>query len=241
MYTERIGMGFAKARDALARALITLKVSPNALTLLGLVATAAAGVFVAQGRLRLAVAALLVSGALDMLDGAVAKLGRSATGFGGVFDSTVDRYSDFAIFFGCVWLYRADFLMVTVTLFALLGALLTSYVRARAETVIDECRAGFFERGERFVFIMIGLFFHHLPTVLWTLAILSNLAALQRLAATALALKEKARDVSLQSRSLAIRFLIWDYPRRGLVYDVAVAFFVVLAAVGIPPLDAMFG
>ena len=126
---------------------------------------------------------------------------------------------------------RDDLTMVVVILFALLGALLTSYVRARAEHVIDKCTVGFFERGERFVFILIALLSHNLPTVLWCLAVFSNVAALQRLAHTALALREKKTGTPVEDRPLIVRFLLWDFPRRGPLYVAAVVLFALVAAV----------
>lgn len=235
-----IGSAIARARDATARVLIRLRVTPNALTVLGLALTCAAGVFIALDHLHLAALAIFASGACDMLDGAVARIARCATPFGAVLDSTLDRYSDFAVFFGCAWLMRGDFTMVTVIFFALFGALLTSYVRARAEHVIDDCTVGFFERGERCAFILIALVSGNLPIVLWSLAVFSNLAALQRLAHTALALREKEKGASARPRPFIVRLLLWDLPRRHPLYDAAVVIFAALAAVPTSLLTSLF-
>jgi len=233
MFIRILADALVRARDATAQLLIRLRVTPNALTLLGLLATAAAGALIAHDRLHLAALGLVIAGAFDVLDGAVARLAGRVTPFGGVLDSTLDRYSDFAIFFGCAWLVRDDLTMVAVTFFALLGALLTSYVRARAEHVIDKCTVGFFERGERCVFILVALIFGSLPIMLWTLAVFSNLAALQRLAHTAVALREKEKGASSRDRPFIVRFLLWDFPRRHPLAVVTDAAFAALAA--IPP------
>lgn len=231
MFIRILPDGFIRARDAAARLLVRLRIAPNALTVAGLAGTAVAGMLIAHDHLRLAALALVASGACDVLDGAAARLAGRATPFGAVLDSTLDRYSDFAIFFGCAWLMRDDLTMVIVIFFALLGALLTSYVRARAEHVIDKCAVGFFERGERCVFILIALISHNLPTVLWSLAIFANVAALQRLAHTALALRERERGTSVEDRPFVVRFLLWDFPRRGPLYAAAVVIFAAVAAV----------
>jgi len=233
MFLRTLPDAFIRARDATARLFIRLRVPPNALTVLGLLATAAAGALIGHGHLIPAALTLIAAGAFDVLDGAVARLAARVTPFGGVLDSTLDRYSDFAVFVGCAWLMRDDLTMVVVTFFALVGALLTSYIRARAEHVIDRCTVGFFERGERCVFILVALVFGNIPIMLWTLAVFSNLAALQRLAHAAAALREKEKGRSSEERPFIIRFLLWDFPRRHPLCIAADVLFAALAAV--PP------
>ena len=231
MFLRTLPDALVRARDALARLLIRLRVAPNALTLLGLLVTVAASALIAHGHLILAALTLIAAGAFDVLDGAVARLAGRVTPFGGVLDSTLDRYSDFAVFVGCAWLVRDDLTMVAVTFLALRGALLTSYVRARAEHVIDRCTAGFFERGERCVFILVALVFGNIPIMLWTLAVFANLAVLQRLAHTALALREKEKGAAPGNRPFTVRLLLWDFPRRHPLCLTADILFAALAAV----------
>jgi len=179
---------FTTSRDALARRLLGLGVGPNALTITGLVFTAAAAICLAQGagaeprtlagvgqswwRLWAGIF-LLLCGAADMLDGALARLGGKMTKFGAFLDSVVDRYSDIMLFLGIV-LYYARLENLTYQVLATVGmanALIISYAKARAEDFIPSCRVGYWERGERFAALTIATFAGGIPAVLWELAI----------------------------------------------------------------------
>lgn len=110
--------------------------TPNQLTMLGLVLNAIAGLVLALGYLQVAGVLLLVAGAFDLLDGAVARATGNVTRFGGVLDSVLDRYSEAFVVGGLLfWIVRADLGVVPVVLcyWSIVGSLLVSYVRARAE------------------------------------------------------------------------------------------------------------
>jgi CDP-diacylglycerol--glycerol-3-phosphate 3-phosphatidyltransferase len=118
----------------------------------------------------------------DMLDGAVARVTQTVTRFGAFLDSVVDRYSDMLMLFGLlIWFAKVDRLFyVGLTGMAIIGAVMTSYTRARAESLIPLCKVGFLERAERVVMLIIGALTDRMAVVLWILAILTNWTAVQR-------------------------------------------------------------
>jgi CDP-diacylglycerol--glycerol-3-phosphate 3-phosphatidyltransferase len=95
----------------------------------------------------------------------------------------MDRFSDLALFLGLLWLYasmqRADYVLITAL--AMIFTVLTSYARARAESLIDKCKVGFMERPERIVLFMIGAFTNRFAAVLWVILVLSVLTVAGRI------------------------------------------------------------
>lgn len=163
------------------RGLARLGVSPNLLTTLGLLLTVAATFFVARGELVLGASLLVLGGAMDTFDGAVARASGRSTPFGGFYDSVADRIADGLILSGLAWTLVDRPRLMALTLAALVAAQVTSYVRARAESIDLECEVGILERAERALLIVIGLFFAPLlEPVLWVLAIGGVVTVLQR-------------------------------------------------------------
>jgi len=157
--------------------------TPNQLTVLGLVLNAVVAVALALGQLQLGGVLLLVAGAFDMLDGAVARATGKVTRFGGVLDSVLDRYSEALVLGGLlIWIVRADLGVVPVLLCyaTIVGSLLVSYVRARAEGAGIPLTQGFFARPERIVVLAVGLLLARPVAILWLLAIATNVTVLQR-------------------------------------------------------------
>lgn len=145
----------------LVAALDALGVSPNALTVLGLVLNVAAAAVVASGQLVYGAVAFLFASAFDMLDGSLARRRGVASRLGAFLDSTFDRLSETALFvallvdhtrhpYGPEW-------MPAAILVALAGSLTTSYARARSESLGQECKVGWVERPERVVLLVLGL------------------------------------------------------------------------------------
>lgn len=159
-------------------------VSPNTLTCMTLALTIGVVVLIVQGSLQWAGLLFLVASAFDMLDGAVARARRAATPFGAFLDSTVDRYSELLVFLGLLVYYQrasSESPLTTVLLFlAATGAILTSYVRARAEALGFSGRGGMLERPERVLILGVSLMTGWTIIGLWILAIFSHLSALQR-------------------------------------------------------------
>ncbi len=167
-----------------------LGVTPNMLTLVGVLGNVAAGVLAASGEFWQAGVVMLAFSALDFLDGALARATGQATPFGSVFDAVLDRVSEAAVLFGLLWHFsdhgeRTEVLLLFV---AVVGSILVSYVRARAEVIGLKMREGVFTRTERVVLLGGGLIIDGsgvedaMTVALWILAVLASFTAAQRLA-----------------------------------------------------------
>ena len=141
------------------RLLTKLPITPNAITWSGLLVTVAAAVLITTGHLFAAGFVVLFSGFLDILDGALARYTNRVTRFGAFLDSTFDRLADAALLLGILVLFAREepVTLVLVAGLALVGSLLVSYVRARAEAIGLECRVGLFTRTERVIVLALGL------------------------------------------------------------------------------------
>jgi CDP-diacylglycerol--glycerol-3-phosphate 3-phosphatidyltransferase len=182
---QRLTAAAAAARDAAARFLVRLRLSPTGLTLAGFVLSVAAGCLFYAGLWRTAAVFLALAGFCDLFDGAVARVSGRVTDFGAFLDSTVDRLSDAAVLGGILLYYsraQTDTYMVLAAFLALVGSFLVSYTRARAECIIERCRVGLCQRPERVVALAAaGLFGGIMPAVLWLLAAATGLTVLQRI------------------------------------------------------------
>ena len=179
----RIGAAGKWVFDALVGWLSDLRIHPNLLTLLGLVINIGAAVLFAKGLFFWAGLVVLFAGIFDMVDGEVARRTKRVTTFGAFFDSVIDRYSDLLLLLGLIhWYAKWDQLFyVALTGLVLIGSVMTSYTRARAESLIPQCKVGFLERPERIVLLIIGALFNRMAAVLWVMAILSNWTVSQRI------------------------------------------------------------
>jgi CDP-diacylglycerol--glycerol-3-phosphate 3-phosphatidyltransferase len=165
------------------RAFVRLRVHPNVLTFVGVVINVVAGYYLATGRFMTAGLVMVVANIFDFIDGKVAVELNAVTRFGAFWDSVIDRFSDLALFIGLIHLYadrgRTDYVMITAV--ALTFALMTSYTRARAESLIPKCKVGFMERPERIVLFMIGAFTNRMAAVLWVILVLSVFTVADRI------------------------------------------------------------
>ncbi len=168
--------------DPVVSLLVRLGVRPLALTIAGFALSVAAGVAILAGENRVAAVLLAFGGVCDTLDGPVARASRSQTKFGAFIDSTIDRYAEVAVFLALGWRYRGETTLIA-TLLAVTGSLLVSYTRARAEGLGEECRVGLLERPERLVLLIGALIvgWSAVVVVLWLLALLTHVTALQRI------------------------------------------------------------
>ena len=166
-----------------ATALGRLGLTPNGLTLIGLALILATAVVLAQGYNVWGGVLFIIAGVFDALDGTLARVTNRQTRFGAFLDSTSDRYADAAILFGVMvpFLQRGQEIEVMLAFIALVGSVLVSYTRARAEGLGLECKVGLLTRFERFIIIAIGLFFNLVTPMLWVMAILTNVTAIQRI------------------------------------------------------------
>jgi phosphatidylglycerophosphate synthase len=159
-----------------------IPLSPNALSITGLVITAVA-FFVIPIDLLTGGILVAIGGLFDILDGFVARATGKRTTFGAFLDSTLDRYSDSLLIFGVLWyFYIADDIAgMAITACALVGALVTSYARARAEGLGIECNVGILERPERVVIIAVGCITGLLLPAMIIICVLGHITVIQRI------------------------------------------------------------
>jgi CDP-diacylglycerol--glycerol-3-phosphate 3-phosphatidyltransferase len=171
------------AADPVARLLLQAHVRPNQLTVVGLGVSAVAAQMFYLGRLRLAAALLAVAGLCDFFDGTLARLAGSESPYGAFLDSVVDRYSDLVVLLGIVLYFeRAEEAAgVFFTMLTLLGTVMVSYTKARAQSIGLSCEIGLMERPERMIVLIAGALFQLLTPAMLALGVLTNITALQRI------------------------------------------------------------
>ena len=181
--TGRIGAGGKRIVDSIVLLLSRIHVSPNLLTFIGLLINIFAAVLFAMGLFFWAGLVVIFAGIFDIVDGEVARLTKRATKFGAFFDSVIDRYSDLLLLLGILLWYEKmnSMFYVGLTGLVLIGSVMTSYTRARAESLIPQCKVGFLERPERIVLLIIGALLNRMAAVLRVMAILSNWTVSQRI------------------------------------------------------------
>lgn len=159
-----------------------IAISPNILTILGFLITAVAAVSIPFSLLTGGFL-ILLGGFFDMLDGIVARTNGKSTKFGALLDSTLDRYSDSFIFIAIAWYFfnTNNLAGVIFTIGSLVGALLISYVRARAEGIGIKCTIGLMERPERVVLLSFGCITGWLFPIIIALFFFSHSTAIQRI------------------------------------------------------------
>jgi len=182
MISQSIGAGAQVILRAIIKILVFLRITPNHLTFLGFVMSIVTAYTFARGRFTTAGVILIIAGLFDMVDGMVARNTNSATPFGAFFDSVMDRYSDLIMYLGLIiWYGQQDRLTYVVLVgVVMMGSVMTSYTRARAESLIPQCKVGFLERPERIVLLIIGSFYYMDPIV-WVIAVLSNWTVVHRI------------------------------------------------------------
>ncbi len=173
----------------IAEGLGRMGVTPNALTLVGFAAMCVIGWVLAIGYLPLGGILIVAAGIFDALDGSLARLTNRVSKFGAFLDSTTDRFAEGALFLGLLYWFLQQGIQGAAYLIylALLGSLMVSYARARAEGIGVECKEGLLTRFERIALLVAGLiltaWFGNLPIllVLAILAVFANLTAVQRI------------------------------------------------------------
>jgi CDP-diacylglycerol---glycerol-3-phosphate 3-phosphatidyltransferase len=183
MISQSIGRGGKFILSLIVRGLTFFRINPNLLTFTGVVISFWAAWNFGHGRFFRAGLIVILAGLFDMLDGEVARVSRSETRFGAFYDSVIDRYSDIILLQGLmVWYARQQMLGYVVLVgVVFMGAIMTSYARARAECLIPTCKIGFMERPERIVLLIIGALSNRMEAVLWVLAVLGNWTVINRI------------------------------------------------------------
>jgi CDP-diacylglycerol--glycerol-3-phosphate 3-phosphatidyltransferase len=184
-FTDRLRVWTRAIIDPIVTVLARLGITPNMLTVLGMVGHIPAAWFVATGRFRIAAIIGLVS-LLDSLDGALARklnAGHGGKGFGAFFDSTLDRISETILFAGLIWWFgrQGDVWLTLLAYAALTGALLVSYTRARSEALGYHCKEGLFSRVERYLVLFVCGLLLRPDWAVWVLAIGTWFTVLQRI------------------------------------------------------------
>ena len=171
---------------------VRLRIHPNTLTFIGVLINVAAAWALALGKFVTAGVIMIIANIFDFIDGKVAHESQAVSEFGGFWDSVIDRFSDISLFIGLIFLYsdlrRTDYVMVTAL--AMMFAIMTSYTRARAESIIKKCKVGFMERPERIVLFMIGAFTNRMAAVMWVILVLSIFTVADRIILTYRELRE---------------------------------------------------
>jgi CDP-diacylglycerol--glycerol-3-phosphate 3-phosphatidyltransferase len=242
-FTGLIGTIFMFPLRGIIAACVALRIHPNILTFVGVLINTWAAIHLARGEFVAAGYIMLAANVLDFIDGKVAQQTGLISRFGGFWDSVIDRISDMALFIGLIYLYssmaRTDYALIASL--AMMFALMTSYTRARAESLIAKCKVGFMERPERIVLFMIGAFTNRMAAVMWVILVLSVFSVADRVILTYRVLERgtEERPRAITRSPLPIRMLwngfFWTFERATWQYDVMVI--VILAFVWLTPPD----
>ena len=201
---------------------VKLRIHPNVLTFVGVLINVLAAWALAAGRFLLAGVVMIVANIFDFIDGKVAVQLHLQSRFGAFWDSTLDRFSDLALLVGLIYLYsrlgRSDYVLVAAL--TLIFSIMTSYARARAESLVEKCKVGFMERPERIVLFMIGAFTNRMAGVLWVILALSILAVANRIYYTYLVLNAKPMPPRDGVNGFLWRAFFWTDERTTIPYDV---------------------
>src|SRR4051812_604248 len=222
---------------ALIALCVALRIHPNILTLVGVIINIGAAWALGYHRFILAGVVMICANIFDFIDGKVAHELQLESRFGAFWDSTLDRFSDLALLTGLIYLYsslgRTDYVMwASLTL---IFSIMTSYARARAESLVTKCKVGFMERPERIVLFMIGAFTNRMAGVLWVILTLSVLTVANRIYYTYLALNELPMPPKTGVRGAFNRAFFWTDERTTVPYDLWVIS--ILAFVWLVPPD----
>jgi CDP-diacylglycerol--glycerol-3-phosphate 3-phosphatidyltransferase len=186
MLTRTIGRYLSWPIDRLAALLAPTGVPPNVITWSALVLNLWAGILFAAGRFAAAGGMMILAGLCDLLDGPVARRQKRVSMFGGFLDSILDRYADLILFLGLLVYYVQvnRFRYAILAGAAMAGAVMVSYAKARAESLVPPSEVGFFERPERLILMILGALANRMPVALWILAIGPNITVIHRIVNT---------------------------------------------------------
>jgi len=181
--TDALRARFKNILDSIGAFLNRLGITPNTLTISGLLGNLIGAYFLAIGSFMVGGFILLAMGAIDALDGTMARLRGEPSDFGAFVDSVTDRYSEFVIYAGLLF-YAVNELNLTLAMLvfaATAGSILVSYIRAHAQSLGNEAKGGMLTRFERFIILIPSLIFGYPWIGVSIIAILANITALQRI------------------------------------------------------------
>jgi CDP-diacylglycerol--glycerol-3-phosphate 3-phosphatidyltransferase len=236
-FTGAVGAVFNFPLRLIIATCAKLKIHPNVLTFTGVLISIAAGWELAHGRFLSAGVVMVAASVFDFIDGKVAFELGAVSKFGGFWDSVIDRFSDLALAVGLICLYsslgRTDYVLITSI--AMVFATMTSYARARAESLITKCKVGFMERPERIVLFMIGAFTNRMAAVMWVIGVLSIVTVVDRIVYTYIELQGGRQPRPTGPFGFLVRAFYWTDERATLPYDLWVI--AILAFVWLTPPD----
>jgi len=179
MISSHFGHIFDKPLASIAR---NINLPPNVITFAGFLVTIAAA-FVIPHNLTIGGILILIGGFFDMFDGISARVNNRTTEFGAFLDSVLDRYSDSFLFLGFAWYFKLQDSTtgIIITMGTLIGALIISYARARAEGLGKECHTGLMERPERVILMAFGAITGWIFYIMWIMLILTHITVIQRI------------------------------------------------------------
>jgi phosphatidylglycerophosphate synthase len=195
-FTGLIGRICLFPLQLIIRTCVALRIHPNTLTFIGVLINVAAAWALGLGKFVIAGVIMVIANIFDYIDGKVAVELNAVSAFGGFWDSVIDRFSDLSLFIGLIFLYSSlhNTTYVIITALAMMFAIMTSYTRARAESLIKKCKVGFMERPERIVLFMIGAFTNRMAAVLWVILVLSVFTVADRIIYTYRELRETGQQ-----------------------------------------------
>ena len=181
-FTDWVRQIFSFVLTPLAEYIVKIGIHPNVLTFSGLVGNMIGAYFLSQGNFLWGGIIILVMGPIDALDGATARAKGVITPWGAFVDSTSDRWSESVIMLGLLVHYATTNAAqsTVLVLLALVGSLMVSYTRARAEALGFKANVGLMTRLERYLVLAPALLFNHPEIALWIIAPLANITAVQR-------------------------------------------------------------
>ena len=181
--TDYLRLWFKWVLDPLGGFFNRLGLTPNMMTMLGLIGNSVGAYYLARGEMLTGGILVLLMTPIDALDGTMARLRGESGDFGAFVDSVTDRYSELIIYGGLLYhfLSLGDPLGGLLVFGAAVGSVLVSYVKARAEGLGYEAKVGLLTRVERYIVLAPALVFNQLIIGLWIIALFANITALQRI------------------------------------------------------------
>jgi len=182
-FSDYLRLWFKWFLDPLGRFFLRLGLTPNMMTMLGLLGNTVGAYYLARGEMLTGGLFVLLMGPVDALDGTMARLRGEASDFGAFVDSVTDRYSELIIYGGLLYYFLGlgDVIGGLLVFIAAAGSVLVSYVKARAEGLGYEAKVGLLTRAERYLVLAPSLLFNQLFVGLGIIAIFANFTALQRI------------------------------------------------------------
>jgi CDP-diacylglycerol--glycerol-3-phosphate 3-phosphatidyltransferase len=182
-FTDYLRLWFKWVLDPLGGFFNRLGLTPNMMTMLGLIGNSVGAYYLARGEMLTGGILVLLMTPIDALDGTMARLRGESGDFGAFVDSVTDRYSELIIYGGLLYhfLSLGEPLGGLLVFGAAAGSVLVSYVKARAEALGYEAKVGLLTRVERYLVLAPSLVFNQLLIGLWIIALFANITALQRI------------------------------------------------------------